>query len=96
MVGSPRPTYHASVAPPPHIPCPDHVGELFLGSAFMANIRGENGRKRSVNTKTIFIFIFSSETRSKTVTPETKMTSVIRKHQKQKFGTKITPVTIGI
>jgi hypothetical protein len=24
----------------------------------MANIRGENGRKRSVNTKTIFIFIF--------------------------------------
>jgi hypothetical protein len=59
-------------------------------------VRGENGRKRSVNTKTIFIFIFFSETRSKTVTPETKTTSVIRKHQKRKFGTKIRSVTIEI
>jgi hypothetical protein len=55
--------------------------------------RGENGRKRSINIKTIFVFIFFSETRSKTVTPETKTTSVIRKHRKRKFGTKITLVT---
>jgi hypothetical protein len=51
----------------------------FLGPQFLRPCvsalfaRGENSRIRSVNTKTIFVFIFSSEIRSKTVTLETKV-----------------------
>jgi hypothetical protein len=59
--------------------------------------RDENGRKRSINTKTITVFIFFlSETKSKTVTSETKTISVFRKHRKQKFGAENTPVTVEI
>jgi hypothetical protein len=59
--------------------------------------RDENGRKQSVNTKTIIVFIFFlSKTKSKTVTPETEMISVFRKNQKRKFGAKNTPVTVEI
>jgi hypothetical protein len=72
-------------------------------AALMADIsaglpaRDENGRKQLVNTKTITIFhIFLSETKSKTVTPETETISVSRKHQKRKFGPENTPVTVEI
>jgi hypothetical protein len=58
--------------------------------------RDENGRKRSVNTKTIIVHIFLSETKSKTVTPETEIISVFRKYRKGKFGAENTPVTVEI
>jgi hypothetical protein len=58
--------------------------------------RDEKGQKRSVNTKIIIVFIFLLKTKSKTVTPETKMILVFQKHQKRKFGTENTPVTVKI
>jgi hypothetical protein len=56
----------------------------------------ENSRKWSENTKTVTFFIFLSETKSKTVTPETEMLSVFRKHQKQMFGTKNTSISVEV
>jgi hypothetical protein len=56
--------------------------------------RDENGRKWSVNTKTITVFIFLSETKSKTVALETETISVFRKYRKRKFGAENTPVTV--
>jgi hypothetical protein len=57
-------------------------------------IRGENGRKRSENTKIVTVSIFFlSETKSETVTSET--ISVFRKHRNRKFGTENTSVPVG-
>jgi hypothetical protein len=67
-----------------------------VGSSRWCTSRDENGQKRSVNTKTIIIFIFLSETKSKTVTPETETISVFRKHRKRTFGAENTPVTVEI
>jgi hypothetical protein len=57
--------------------------------------RDENGQKRSVNTKTISIFVFFlPEMKSKTLTPKTETISVFRKHRKRKFGTENTSVRV--
>jgi hypothetical protein len=53
--------------------------------------RNENGRKRSVNTKTVAVFIFLSKTES--VTPEMETMSVFRK---LKFGTENISITVEI
>jgi hypothetical protein len=52
--------------------------------------------KRSENTKTVNVSIFLSKTKSESVTLETKMILVFRKHWKQKFGAKNTLVSVGI
>jgi uncharacterized protein YjhX (UPF0386 family) len=57
------------------------------GGGSWVYIRDENGRKRSVNTKTITVFIFLSETET---------ISVFRKHRKRKFDAENTPVTVEI
>ena len=52
--------------------------------------------KEIFNIKPLPFSYFLSETKSKTVTPETETISVFRKHQKRKFGAENTPVTVGI
>jgi hypothetical protein len=54
--------------------------------------RGENGRKRSENTKIVTVFIFFL---SETVTSEMETISVFRKHRNRKFGMKNTSVPVG-
>jgi hypothetical protein len=52
--------------------------------------------KRSVKTKFIFVFIFSLGNKIENGNSENENDISNQKHRKQKFGTKITPVTIGI
>jgi hypothetical protein len=63
---------------------------------FMGTVGVKTAENDRLTLKPFSFSYFSSETISKTVTLETEMTSVIWKHRKRKFGTKITLITIGI